>query len=87
MTRNTIGVPPLEPRESHESSRARLTARPHVAHPGMDPSVVAGSRVGDVPDLASRDVTERDTPVSLYIAIVIVAIVAILAIMFISSFF
>lgn len=80
MTRNTIGVPPLEPRDTPEPrGRRTVMEKGHVTHPGMDPAVTAGARVGDVPDVASHDVTERDTPMNLYIAIAIVVVLVILA--------
>jgi hypothetical protein len=37
----------------------------------MDPSVRADARIGDVPDVSSHALMERDTPVNLYIAITI----------------
>ena len=83
MTRNTIGVPPLEPRDIPGTTTRRVPATAAVErhHPGMKADVEAGSRVGDVPDVASHDVTERDTPVNLYIAIGIVIVIAVLALM------
>lgn len=80
MTRNTISVPPLEPRDPHppRSRRASLD-HAHDRHPELDPAITHGAQVGDVPDIANRDVMERDTPVNLYIAIAVTAIVVVLA--------
>ncbi len=88
MTRNTIGVPPLEPRDTPEPrGRRTVMKKGHVTHPDMDPAVTAGARVGEVPDVASHDVTERDTPVNLYIAIAIGVVALILAVMVFSAVF
>lgn len=90
MTRNTVGVPPLETKDTPNTGPRRVrnntsaTAERH--HPGMKAEVEAGSRVGDVPDVASHSVTERDTPVNLYIAIAIVVVLAILAIILVAAF-
>jgi len=89
MTRNTIGVPPLETRDTPGPGvpRPRSAVTPAERHhPGMKPEVEARSRVGDVPDVASHDLTERDTPVNLYIAIGIVVVIVIIAISLIAAF-
>lgn len=87
MTRNSISVPPLEPRDP-PAARNRRSApeKAHVRHPDMDPSVADAARVGDVPDVISHDVMERDTPIQLYISIAIVTVIIILGVILLTVF-
>ena len=89
MTRNTISVPPLEPRESPHSAPAAPMHGRHrehrQPHPGMDAGVTEASRVGDVPDVGFRAVMERDTPVSLYVGLLIAILACVIVGMVIAA--